>query len=97
MTGFIALRTPTCGDTSVVSPGATVHMRDMTREMRFREEAAGTNYIHPVICRMDWVEFPRGVDHDHTTSIKPEKVTCQECLDRLAAYALALERFDARS
>jgi hypothetical protein len=64
----------------VVSPEAIVHRRDITREMGFKEEAAGTNYQHPVVCSMSWVEFPRGVEHIHTTTTKPEKVTCEECL-----------------
>lgn len=81
----------------MVSPDAIVHMRDITREMGFKQESAGVNYQHPVICSMDMVEFPRGEEHHHTTSIDPERVTCEECLDRLAAYAAVLEREDARS
>jgi hypothetical protein len=79
----------------VVSIDATVHMRDITREMGFKEEPAGINYQHPVICSMDIVEFPRGEEHKHTTTTKPERVNCGECLDRLAAYAEMLEVIDA--
>lgn len=74
----------------MVAVDAIVHMRDFTREMGFKQEAAGVNYQHPVICAMLWVEFPRGEEHHHTTTTNPDKVTCEDCIERMPAYALEL-------
>lgn len=79
----------------MVSPEAIVHMRDITREMGFKEEPLGVTYQHPVICAMNIVEFPRGGEHMHTTTTKPGRVTCTDCLEVLGEHDVDLEEFDA--
>lgn len=79
-----------------VASDATIHMRDFRRELVMREEAAGTTYRHPVICALEWVDFPRGVEHHNTTTTNPYKVTCIDCQEAFEQYADDIDRQEER-